>query len=287
MARKKSVLLETWPERDDKLADVKVEGAFDMIKEIVSLANAARNLASLKRRWPIDDATICGTQAELDMLKVDGVAESLKGQLNAEQYKAVQITGGSQLDRASGLLAANMPIVVNVGLVRKSVAPRVKADINAVLKAFEGVDRLALISSLKADGRYSLAYDEKSVDISPSDVDIAYKAAEGYSMAERGNLTVFISTRRDKGLIAKGLLRDLARNLQQLRKERGYNPTDILPALYIAGLDDEEIAALSAMKEEMMYLVRVRAVVLSKDRLENVDYKAVGIDGREFWISVE
>ncbi|MGI0038172.1 MAG: DUF5915 domain-containing protein, partial [Nitrososphaera sp.] len=159
--------------------------------------------------------------------------------------------------------------------------------INAVLKAFEGVDRLALISSLKADGRYSLAYDEKSVDISPSDVDVAYKAAEGYSMAERDNLTVFISTRRDKGLIAKGLLRDMARNLQQLRKERGYNPTDILPALYIAGLDDEEIAALSAMKEEMMYLVRVRAVVLSKDRLENVDYKAVEIDGREFWISVE
>jgi len=285
--KKKSVLLETWPERDDRLADVKVEGAFDMIKEIVSLVNAARNLASLKRRWPIDDATICGTQAELDMLKVDGVAESLKGQLNAEQYKAAQITGGSQLDRASGLLAANMPIVVNVGLVRKSVAPRVKADINAVLKAFEGVDRLALISSLKADGRYSLAYDEKSVDISPSDVDIAYKAAEGYSMAERGNLTVFISTRRDKGLMAKGLLRDLARNLQQLRKERGYNPTDILPALYIAGLDDEEIAALSAMKEEMMYLVRVKAVVLSKDRLENVNYKSVEIDGREFWISVE
>ena len=60
-----------------------------------------------------------------------------------------------------------------------------------------------------------------------------------------------------------------------------------MPALYVAGLDDEEIAALSAMKEEMMYLVRVRAVVLSKDRLENVDYKAVGIDGREFWISVE
>ncbi|MGI0019358.1 MAG: isoleucine--tRNA ligase [Nitrososphaera sp.] len=285
--KKKSVLLETWPERDDRLADAKVEGAFDMIKEIVSLANAARNLASLKRRWPIDDATICGTQAELEMLKVDGVAESLKGQLNAEQYKAVQITGGSQLDRASGLLAAKMPIVVNVGLVRKSVAPRVKADINAVLKAFEGVDRLALVSALKADGKYALAYDEKSVDISPSDVDIAYKAAEGYSMAERGNLAVFISTRRDKGLIAKGLLRDLARNLQQQRKERGYNPTDILPALYIAGLDDEEIASLSAMKEEMMYLVRVKAAVLSKERLENVNYKAVEIDGREFRISVE
>ncbi|HEX6561229.1 MAG TPA: isoleucine--tRNA ligase, partial [Nitrososphaera sp.] len=50
VGRKKSVLLETWPVRDERLANAKVEGAFDMIKEVVSLANAARNLAGLKRR---------------------------------------------------------------------------------------------------------------------------------------------------------------------------------------------------------------------------------------------
>jgi isoleucyl-tRNA synthetase len=286
--RKKSVLLETWPERDDRLVDEKVEGAFDMIKEIVSLANAARNLASLKRRWPINEATICGAAAELELLKVEGVAESLKNQLNAEQYRTIQMTAtGSQLDRASGLLAAKMPIVVSVGLVRRNIAPRVKADINAVLQAFEGVDKLSLVAALKKEGKYALTYGDKSVDISPSDVDVAYKAAEGHSMAERGNLTVFISTNRDKDLIAKGLLRDLARNAQQLRKERGYNPTDILPALYIAGCDDEEISALTAMKEEITYLVRVKATVLSKERLDKVNYKSVEIDGREFWISVE
>ncbi|HEU4985266.1 MAG TPA: class I tRNA ligase family protein, partial [Nitrososphaera sp.] len=41
VGRKKSVLLETWPVRDERLANAKVEGAFDMIKEVVSLANAA------------------------------------------------------------------------------------------------------------------------------------------------------------------------------------------------------------------------------------------------------
>ncbi len=286
--RKKSVLLETWPSRDERLANSKVEGAFDMIKEVVSLANAARNLASLKRRWPIRDAIICGTHTELKLLEVEGSSESLKSQLNAEQYRIVQINGGSQLEKVSSLLENNLPISINISLVRKSVAPRVKADINSVLQAFEQVNKTMLINELTSSGKYVLSFNEKTTDILPSDVDITYRAQDGYSSSERGNLVVFISTRRDKELIAKGLLRDLARNLQQLRKERQYNPTDILSAAYVAGFDDkEETAALSALKNEMTYLVRVKAVVLSKEPLEKVNYNPVEIDGREFLISVE
>ena len=118
-------------------------------------------------------------------------------------------------------------------------------------------------------------------------MEIAYKAAEGYSSSERGDVVVFISTTRDKGLTAKGLLRDLARQLQQLRKERQYNPTDILNAAYVAGLDDEETGSLSLMKDDLMYLVRVKNVSVSKEPLDNVNYKDVEIDGREFKISVE
>jgi isoleucyl-tRNA synthetase len=98
---------------------------------------------------------------------------------------------------------------------------------------------------------------------------------------------VFISTTRDKDLTAKGLLRDMARQLQQLRKERQYNPTEILNAAYVASLDGEEIATLSAMKDELTYLVRVKSVELSKEPLDGVNYNTVEIDGREFKISVE
>jgi isoleucyl-tRNA synthetase len=285
--RKKSVLLETWPVRNESLAMPKIEGAYDIIKDVVSLASAARNLAGLKRRWPIREATICGTHTELKPLEVDGAAESLKSQLNTEQYRMVQINSGSQLEKVSSLLENNLPITVNVSLVRKSVAPRVKADINAVVQAFEAADKLALLKELKAQGRYALAYGEKSTEIVPADVDISYRAQEGHSTAERGNLIVFISTKRDKELTAKGLMRDLVRQLQQLRKERQYNPTDMLSAAYVAGLDEEETASLSALKDEMAFLVRVKTVVLSKEPLPNVNYKAVEIDGREFRISVE
>jgi isoleucyl-tRNA synthetase len=277
-------MLASWPRRDKKIADSKVESAFDTIKEIVSLANAARNLASLKRRWPIKEVMICGPG--LQSLDIEGVSEALQSQLNTGQYRLVEIAAGSQLEKVASLLDNKMPISVSITLVRKNVAPRVKADIGKVVQAFESADKLSLLNSLRS-GSYSLAYDGKTVDLSPSDVEVAYKAAEGYSSSERDNLAVFISTTRDKDLTAKGLLRDLARQLQQLRKERQYNPTDILNTACVAGLEDEEIAALLMMKDELAYLVRVKNVVLSKEPRPNVNYKTVEIDCREFQISVE
>jgi isoleucyl-tRNA synthetase len=82
-------------------------------------------------------------------------------------------------------------------------------------------------------------------------------------------------------------MRDLARQLQQLRKERQYNPTDIVNGAYISGLTEDEIATLSLMKDELTYLVRVKKVIFSEEPVMNVRYKDVEIDGREFKISVE
>jgi isoleucyl-tRNA synthetase len=180
-----------------------------------------------------------------------------------------------------------MPISVNISLVRRNIAARVKADINRVAEAFERVDKLELVRSLQKSQEYLLAYKGKTIKLSPSDVEIAYKASDGYSCSERDGLVVFVSSIRDKDLIAEGLLRDLARQLQQLRKERQYNPTDIVDAAYVAGLTGEEIARLSVMKDELIYLVRVKSVFLLENAAMNVNYKVVEIDGREFKISVQ
>ncbi len=283
--RKKSILLESWPKRDEKLVNSEVESAFNDIKEIVSLANAARNLANLKRRWPIKEVIICGRN--LKSLDMEGISDVLKNQLNAGQYRLVEIAASSQLEKVANLLYRKMPISVSISLVRKNIAPRVKADINRVAQAFERVDKLELIRTLQKSDGYLLAYNGKTIRLSSSDVEIAYKASDGYSCSERDGLVVFVSSIRDKGLIAKGLLRDLARQLQQLRKERQYNPTDTVDAAYVAGLAGEEIASLSVMKDELTYLVRVKNVILLEEGAMNVSYKVVEIDGREFKISVQ
>jgi len=282
---KKSISLECWPEYDDKLVDNIVEQAVDKCKEIISLSNAARMKATLKRRWPAKEALICTTEPNL--LQKGGIAELLINQLNVESYRIFEVKDGTFLSKMRSLIENQLPVIPNVFLIKKNVAAKLRSDIDQVSRALERVDKLELINSLEASGKYTITYDSGQIDLSSDDLEFSYAVKEGYAMSERNNVMVFIDTRRDKDLIMKGILRDLARNLQQLRKERGYNPTDIISTAFVANLVEDEISSLYSMKEELLHLVRVKSVVLSEGSIERINYKTIHLDERELRISVE
>jgi isoleucyl-tRNA synthetase len=282
---KKSISLECWPEYDDKLVDNIVEQAVDKCKEIISVSNAARMKATLKRRWPAKEALICTTEPNL--LQKGGIAELLINQLNVESYRIFEVKDGTFLSKMRSLIENQLPIIPNVFLIKKNVAAKLRSDIDKVSRALERVDKLELINSLEASGKYTITYDSGQIDFSSDDLEFSYAVGEGYAMSERNNVMVFIDTRRDKDLIMKGILRDLARNLQQLRKERGYNPTDIISTAFVANLIEDEISSLYSRKEELLHLVRVKSVVLSERSIEGINYKTIHVDDRELRISVE
>jgi isoleucyl-tRNA synthetase len=284
-ASKKSILLEDWPKYDSELVNTEVEDAFDKLKEVVSLANSARMKAQLKRRWPIKQALICASDPKF--LSISGISEVLKNQLNVEKYTIVNICYKTAIEKILSLLENHVPILPSVKVVRKKVAPRVKANIGRVIQALEKIDVLELLTHLQSSGKYTLLYEGGEIDLTPTDLELSYNVSDGYVMSERDNLIVFIPTRRDKDLITKGLLRDLARNLQQLRKENGYNPTDILSSAYIGNLEDEEISILTQLRDELIYLVRVRSVVFSKEPLYKANSKVIDLEGRKLKISIE
>ena len=66
-----------------------------------------------------------------------------------------------------------------------------------------------------------------------------YAEGENWVSAVEGDLTVVVSGQRDDKLLGEGIMRDLARRVQALRKELGYMPTDVLDGVHIAGLDSE------------------------------------------------
>ncbi len=71
---------------------------------------------------------------------------------------------------------------------------------------------------------------------------------------------------RDDELIAEGLMRDIARRLQALRKARGYSPTAILERAMVAGLDEEMTSLLRPLAGELSFLVRVKGSASSPRR---------------------
>ena len=124
------------------------------------------------------------------------------------------------------------------------------------------------------------------IDIYEKDLEISFSIKDNYVHTEKENLIIFMPTSRDQSLIIQGLVRDLARNLQQLRKEKSYNPTEILSTAYITNLEKDEISSLSQHLDDLTYLVRVKSVVLSEEKKEGIEYKNIEIDGRKISISI-
>jgi valyl-tRNA synthetase len=87
-----------------------------------------------------------------------------------------------------------------------------------------------------------------------------------WKMASDGDLHVLLDTQRDTNLLGEGVMRDLARRVQALRKELGFTPTDILGVVHLAELDTETLSLLEPYLAEMAELVRTKRVSLHKDR---------------------
>jgi isoleucyl-tRNA synthetase len=114
-----------------------------------------------------------------------------------------------------------------------------------------------------------------------------YVAGENWISASEGEVYVFVSGHRDEKLLGEGLMRDLARRVQALRKELGYVPTDVLDAVHIAELDDESIGLLESYLEEMAELVRAKKVYLHSSRAEvEAEWHEYQVDDKKIYVAV-
>jgi isoleucyl-tRNA synthetase len=114
-----------------------------------------------------------------------------------------------------------------------------------------------------------------------------YTSQEGWVSATEDNMQVFLDVHRDEGLVGEGLMRDLARRVQTLRKELGYVPTDVLEVVYVAELDSESIRLLKPYLKEMEELVRAKNVKLQESHEEvGVDWHEYQLDDRKVYIAI-
>ena len=122
------------------------------------------------------------------------------------------------------------------------------------------------------------------ISLDTDDFIIEVDVQEGFTFSRRNNLIGIISIERNEELMAKGLIKDLARRLQALRKERGYNPTDVLNTASILDLDEESLSMIKSKTEDLSFLVRVKQVSFTQICKK---YKDDDIDGQKIRISVE
>ena len=279
---KESILLETWPKSTPALVNESVEESFDIMNEIVSVCAAARMKGKLKRRWPLKHALICvekGLQKKIELL-----SELLQSQLNVEDYKIIELENHEGISEMLEMKKSGAPVIPKIELNRKTIGPKAKQNLGKLLEIFSGTKPDEIIQGLEKDSSFTFDVNGTKISLDTDDFIIEFDVQEGFTFSRRNNLIGIISTERNDELMAKGLIKDLARRLQALRKERGYNPTDVLNTASILDLDEESLSMIKNKTEELSFLVRVKQVNFTQTCKK---YKDDDIDGQKIRISVE
>ncbi|UCG45469.1 MAG: class I tRNA ligase family protein, partial [Candidatus Bathyarchaeota archaeon] len=106
--------------------------------------------------------------------------------------------------------------------------------------------------------------------------------------ASEDNLQVLLDTKRDSSLLGAGVMRDIARRVQALRRELGFKPTDILAAVHVAELDAKNLALLKPYLTDMAELVRTKKASAHETRdAVKVEWHKSAFEGRTIYIAIE
>ncbi|NQV39947.1 MAG: class I tRNA ligase family protein, partial [Nitrosopumilus sp.] len=279
---KQSILLDKWPTYQESLVNEEIEESFDIMKDVVSISSAARMKGKLKRRWPLNEAQICVKKGQKN--KLESLSELLQSQLNVEKVTIIETEKESGLEQILELKQLGLPVKGIAELERKRIGPKAKQHMGKLVSTFNETNPEEIISSLQKEGKYDFSIDGEIISLDNEDFIIDFDASENFAVVKRDNYTVIISTSRNKEMMAKGLVKDIARRLQTLRKERGYTPTDVLEVASILELDEESLEMMKEKSDELAFLVRVKQVNFTESCKE---YKEDDIDGQKIKISVE
>ena len=278
----KSILLDKWPQFQESLVNEEIEESFDIMKDVVSVSSAARMKRKLKRRWPLNEAQICVKKGQ--KAKLDRLSKLLQSLLNVEKFKIFEVEKESGLEQILELRQLELPIKPKLELERKKIGPKAKQHMGNLVTKFTQTDPEKIILSLQREKKINFDVNGESILLENEDFIINFDAQDNFAVAERDNYVVFISTTRNKEMMAKGLIKDVARRIQTLRKERGYNPTDVLDVASILDLDKESFEMIMDKTEELAFLVRVKKINFEESCKE---YKNDDIDGQKIRISIE
>jgi isoleucyl-tRNA synthetase len=204
-----SVHLADWPNADETLIDDSLAEAVRTARRLVELGRAARAEAKVKTRQPLRRALI-----------PSGAYETLGPDLRAELAAELNVLEVASLGDEGELVRHS--IKPNFRSLGKRFGDRTPQ----VAGAISGLNSAELAHTLRDKGVMSIEVGDHTVMIEPDDVVITEQPREGWSIVNEHGETVALDLELTDDLRRAGLAREAIRQVQEARKNAGYDITD-------------------------------------------------------------
>jgi isoleucyl-tRNA synthetase len=205
----RSVHLEDWPAPRPAWRNQEISAEMDAVRQVVYLVRKVRESHNIKHRHPLRTVSLAGIPEHA----IEANREILLEELNVKELR--------RLDDVADLVA---PVVkLNYALLGR----RLRGDVKKVAAAIDA-------------GSYELTEDRTVLrvaghELRDEDFSFRYESRqEGTGVAVEGTLVVALDLSVDETLIAEGMMRDLNRRLQDLRKAADLNYADRIVVSVVA-----------------------------------------------------
>jgi len=199
-----------YPKAKEELIDSGLEERMQLAQDASSLILSLRKKANIRVRQPLQKVLIPVLNPDMEQ-QLKKVEDLVKAEVNVKEIEYLSDTEG---------------------FIKKKIRPnfqalgkRLGSQMKSVSQALSGFSQHE-ISLFEKEGRYSIPVGVESIELSLSEVEITSEDIPGWTVANKGPLTVALDINVTPELIQEGDAREFVNRIQKIRKESGFDVTD-------------------------------------------------------------
>ncbi len=239
-----------YPVADESAIDELLEERMQLAQDASSLVLSLRKKVNIKVRQPLQKVLIPVLSASMKE-QLQKVEDLVKAEVNVKEIE--------YLNPDNTFISKKIkPNFVALG---KKLGAKMKA-VSAALAQFTQED----IALLEKEGQYNLPVDGEPVILQITDVDISSEDIPGWTVANKGSLTVALDVTITPELEAEGNAREFVNRIQRIRKDSGFDLTDRIAVSVSAvnGLKDslaqfKDYICAEILADELEFLPEIQA----------------------------
>jgi isoleucyl-tRNA synthetase len=213
-----SVHLVDWPVARLERRNVSLEASMDVARGLTSLGRAARAEAGIKVRQPLARALV---------FLPPGAPMPPAGVVEDELNVDVLEYGSELADVLTFELVPNF----------RMVGPRLGEAVKELKPALSKLDSVASAATLEAGGAIKVTLSTGTFELSGEDLELRVKSQGGFAVSRDGGEVIALDLTLNDDLLRRGYLRDVVRQVQDLRKNSGFDVSDRI-ILHVTGIED-------------------------------------------------
>jgi isoleucyl-tRNA synthetase len=234
-----------FPMINDAVIDQSLEERMQLAQDVSSLVLSLRKKTNIKVRQPLQKVLIPVSNPALEE-QLKKVEDLIKTEVNVKDIQYLTDGGGF----------IKKKIKPNFVALGKKLGPKMKA-VSSALAAFTQED----IMKIEKEGQYNLSIGGETVMLQLLEVDIASEDIPGWTVANKGSLTVALDITISPELEDEGNAREFVNRIQKIRKDSGFELTDRIQV---------KVAATNGLKNSLAQFNDYICAEILADKLELV-----------------